>query len=213
MRFPVHNSAVCVFERSWWSPRPPRPAPPPSIPHLSALQFSFCIFAVEMPVRAVALVAAVQQCRLLGKLLRQGGPQAASVLPYIQRRDLKCSSAAASSKGAGLGSGGTGGGASNRAPAAAAAAVHPAAADAAEAEDTAFPFLDEEEIVDDEITAPGILPRKLGAEAVEASRTGAFQRLPMVAPSKELLESALRRAARVPYNKKLKNEAQKAKNR
>lgn len=57
------------------------------------------------------------------------------------------------------------------------------------------------------------LRRRLGAEAAEASRTGAFQRLPMVAPSKELLESALRRAARVPYSKKLKNEAQKAKNR
>jgi hypothetical protein len=57
------------------------------------------------------------------------------------------------------------------------------------------------------------LPRKLGSEAVEAGRSGAFQRLPMVSPSKELLESALRRAARVPANKKLKNEAQKAKNR
>lgn len=57
------------------------------------------------------------------------------------------------------------------------------------------------------------LARRLGAEAAEASRTGAFQRLPMIAPSKELLESALRRAARVPYNKKLKNEAQKAKNK
>jgi hypothetical protein len=44
-------------------------------------------------------------------------------------------------------------------------------------------------------------------------RTGAFQKLPMVSPAKELLESALRRAARVGANKKLKNEAQKAKNR
>lgn len=44
-------------------------------------------------------------------------------------------------------------------------------------------------------------------------RTGAFQRLPMVSPSKELLGSALRRAGRVGPNKKLKNEAQKAKNR
>jgi hypothetical protein len=44
-------------------------------------------------------------------------------------------------------------------------------------------------------------------------RTGAFQKVPMVSPAKELLESALRRAARVGANKKLKNEAQKAKNR
>ena len=50
-------------------------------------------------------------------------------------------------------------------------------------------------------------PQQLG------SRTGAFQRLPMVSPAKELLDSALRRAARVGANKKLKNEAQKAKNR
>ena len=56
------------------------------------------------------------------------------------------------------------------------------------------------------------LPRKLGS-AAEAGATGAFQRLPMVAPGKELLGSALRRAARVPHNRKLKNEAQKAKNR
>ena len=58
-----------------------------------------------------------------------------------------------------------------------------------------------------------VLPRKLGLEAGEASATGAFQRLPMVAPSKELLDSAVRRAGRTPVNKKLKNEAQKAKNR
>lgn len=43
--------------------------------------------------------------------------------------------------------------------------------------------------------------------------TGAFQRLPMVAPSKEIIESALRRAERVGGNKKLKNEAARAKNR
>jgi len=60
---------------------------------------------------------------------------------------------------------------------------------------------------------PLSMPRKLGTEAAADSGTGAFQRLPMVAPSKELLDSALRRAARVPYNQKLKNEAQKAKNR
>lgn len=57
------------------------------------------------------------------------------------------------------------------------------------------------------------VPRNLGSQSVDASSTGAFQRLPMVAPSKELLESAVKRAGRVPVNKKLKNEAQKAKNR
>jgi hypothetical protein len=57
------------------------------------------------------------------------------------------------------------------------------------------------------------LPRNLGSQSVETSSTGAFQRLPMVAPSKELLESAVKRAARVPFNNKIKNEAQKAKNR
>lgn len=59
------------------------------------------------------------------------------------------------------------------------------------------------------------LPRTLGSAAPEdtASRTGAFQALPMVAPSRELLDSAVRRAGRVGPNKKLKNEAQKAKNR
>ena len=44
-------------------------------------------------------------------------------------------------------------------------------------------------------------------------RTGAFQRLPMVSPSREIIESALRRAERVGGNKKLKNEAARAKNR
>lgn len=43
--------------------------------------------------------------------------------------------------------------------------------------------------------------------------TGAFQRLPMVAPSREIIESAVRRAERVGGNKKLKNEAARAKNR
>ncbi|KAL4523298.1 hypothetical protein Ndes2526A_g07996 [Nannochloris sp. 'desiccata'] len=46
-----------------------------------------------------------------------------------------------------------------------------------------------------------------------AVSTGAFQRLPMVSPSKEIIESAVRRAERVGGNKKLKNEAARAKNR
>ncbi|KAL4859859.1 Nucleolar GTP-binding protein 1 [Chlorella vulgaris] len=71
----------------------------------------------------------------------------------------------------------------------------------------------EQDHLDIDVGMPLSLPRKLGAEAAADSGTGAFQRLPMVAPSKELLDSALRRAARVPYNQKLKNEAQKAKNR
>lgn len=53
-------------------------------------------------------------------------------------------------------------------------------------------------------TAPAAAPKR---------HTGAFQRLPMVAPSKEIIESALRRAERVGGNKKLKNEAARAKNR
>lgn len=77
----------------------------------------------------------------------------------------------------------------------------------------AAPLTDTEELDLSEGEASPGLPRKLGSEAAEAGGTGAFQRLPMVAPSKELLDSAVRRAARVPYNKKLKNEAQKAKNR
>lgn len=65
---------------------------------------------------------------------------------------------------------------------------------------------------------PLVLPGALGiaapaTEEAACSRTGAFQRLPMVSPAKELLDSALRRAARVQPNRKLRNEAQKAKNR
>ena len=48
---------------------------------------------------------------------------------------------------------------------------------------------------------------------VNSSTTGAFQRLPMVSPSKEIIESALKRAERVGGNKKLKNEAARVKNR
>lgn len=125
---------------------------------------------------------------LLGKLLqRVRAAQRCSVLPLQQTR--QCCAAAASSA-----AGQNGGG-----PAGAAAA----AAAAAQADPATFDGDD-----------PQVsLPRKLGTEAAGASSTGAFQRLPMVAPSKELLDSAVRRAARVPYNKKLKNEAQKAKNR
>ncbi|GAB4823843.1 hypothetical protein N2152v2_010889 [Parachlorella kessleri] len=61
--------------------------------------------------------------------------------------------------------------------------------------------------------APGITAGAAGTVQGGPQRTGAFQKLPMVAPAKELLESALRRAGRVGANKKLKNEAQKAKNR
>ncbi len=49
--------------------------------------------------------------------------------------------------------------------------------------------------------------------APRAVSTGAFQRLPMVSPSKEIIESALKRAERVGGNKKLKNEGARAKNR
>lgn len=62
-------------------------------------------------------------------------------------------------------------------------------------------------------TAAELASSAAAAEQGEAGRTGAFQKLPMVSPAKELLDSALRRAARVGPNKKLKNEAQKARNR
>jgi len=44
-------------------------------------------------------------------------------------------------------------------------------------------------------------------------RAGAFQRLPMVQLAKEQLSSAQRAARRVPYSRKLKNEAQRERNR
>ena len=47
----------------------------------------------------------------------------------------------------------------------------------------------------------------------QKQHTGAFARLPMVPVSTEIIESALKRAGRVAANKKLKNEAQKARSR
>lgn len=44
-------------------------------------------------------------------------------------------------------------------------------------------------------------------------KCGAFQRIPMVSPSHEIIETALKRAERVGYNKKLKNDGARAKNR
>lgn len=43
--------------------------------------------------------------------------------------------------------------------------------------------------------------------------TGAFARLPIVPVSSELIESALKRAAKVSGSKKVKNEAQKARSK
>jgi nucleolar GTP-binding protein len=63
------------------------------------------------------------------------------------------------------------------------------------------------------LAAAAAAPARAAAPAPPRAGTGAFQRLPMVSPSKELIDSALRRAARTPSNKKLKNEAAKAKNR
>jgi nucleolar GTP-binding protein len=62
---------------------------------------------------------------------------------------------------------------------------------------------------------PAPLPKHIGAEAsnINVNTTGAFYQLPMVAPGKEIMESAFKRASRVPANNKLKNEAQKAKNK
>jgi nucleolar GTP-binding protein len=56
-------------------------------------------------------------------------------------------------------------------------------------------------------------PRQAPTSPPRATSTGAFQRLPMVSPSREIIESAVRRAERVGGNKKLKNEAARAKNR
>ena len=47
----------------------------------------------------------------------------------------------------------------------------------------------------------------------QTHHTGAFARLPMVPVSTEIIESALKRAGRVQPNKKVKNEAQKARSR
>lgn len=43
--------------------------------------------------------------------------------------------------------------------------------------------------------------------------TGVFQRIPQVSPSNEIIGSALRRSERVSFNKKLKNETARVKNR
>lgn len=145
---------------------------------------------------------------MLGRLFRLAAAcpsPATPVLPAYQRAPLRAWAAAASST-ADLNS---------RQPGSTAAAASSAGAADVNAFDAAalpLPLDPAEEQPSEGEGGPG-LPRKLGSEAAEAGGTGAFQRLPMVAPSKELLESALRRAARVPYNKKLKNEAQKAKNR
>ena len=149
--------------------------------------------------------AAAARVHMLGRLFRLTATYpAAAALPAYQRAPLRCWAAASSA--ADLGS-------SRHAANAAAAASGAVPADADTAADMAAQLTDTEELELSEGEAQPGLPRKLGSEAVEAGGTGAFQRLPMVAPSKELLDSAVRRAARVPYNKKLKNEAQKAKNR
>lgn len=153
-----------------------------------------------MPLQAVALAAAAAQGRLLGRLLRLGAPQAAGTLPAYHPRRLRSAVAAASRNG-GAGGGGV---------AAAAAADAPLELELDEELKCGLEASFEDDL---EATVLDVLPRKLGIEVEGASRTGAFQRLPMVSPSKELLQSAVRRAERTPYNKKIKNEAQKSKNR
>ena len=147
-------------------------------------------------------MAAAVPSRLLGRLVRlAASPPAAcrgpSMLSMYQRRSQRGQAAASSASGL------SGGGA--------AAATHGVQAPALQPE-----LLDDHGGLSDDNAGdeqPLLMPRKLGAEAQGASETGAFQRLPMVSPSKELLDSAVRRAQRTPYNKKLRNEAQKAKNR
>lgn len=165
----------------------------------------------QTPQRMPGEMVMAAPTRLLGRLFRlAASPPAAhcpSILPVYQRRTQRGWAAAASSA-AGL-DGGSGAAAATAAPAPA-----PAPAPAAAAAVDPLDVLDEGfDSGDDDGEALLVLPRKLGTEAVGASGTGAFQRLPMVSPSKELLDSALRRAQRTPYNKKLRNEAQKAKNR
>ena len=52
-----------------------------------------------------------------------------------------------------------------------------------------------------------------GGNSILTQHTGAFARLPMVPVSTEIIESALKRAGKVAANKKVKNEAQKARSR
>jgi nucleolar GTP-binding protein len=70
---------------------------------------------------------------------------------------------------------------------------------------------DEDDMVPEPLLPEDMTPTP--SPSAVSSRTGAFQRLPMVAPSRELLDSALKRASRVGPNKKLKNEAARARNR
>ncbi len=165
----------------------------------------------RLPLRTAVLLqmghsmqaVASARAQVLGRLFRLAATcpaPAPAALPAYQRAPLRCWAAASSAADLG----------SRQPTSTAAAASGPAPADVAAAADGAVPPMDAAE---EGLEGAVGLPRKLGSEAAEAGGTGAFQRLPMVAPSKELLESAVKRAARVPYNKKLKNEAQKAKNR
>ena len=58
-----------------------------------------------------------------------------------------------------------------------------------------------------------LMLRSAPGSSGQKRHTGAFARLPMVPLSTEIIESALKRAGRVAANKKLKNEAQKARSR
>lgn len=63
--------------------------------------------------------------------------------------------------------------------------------------------ISEEELLE---SAPAPQPQKV-------KTLGVFQQLPQVSPAVEIIGTALKRAERVPYNKKLKNEAARTKNR
>lgn len=58
-----------------------------------------------------------------------------------------------------------------------------------------------------------LLKQSAVTSSSQLRHTGAFARLPMVPVSTEIIESALKRAGRIAANKKLKNEAQKARSR
>ncbi len=65
----------------------------------------------------------------------------------------------------------------------------------------------------DDVVPPSMPPSDDQGSQKKRALVGGFQQLPMVSPSHEIIESALKRADRVGYNKKLKNEGARAKNR
>jgi nucleolar GTP-binding protein len=79
-----------------------------------------------------------------------------------------------------------------------------------------LPDVDQQELGSATVELPPLMPpleRATGPRTRASGATGAFQKLPMVSPSYEIIDTALKRAERVGYNKKLKNDGARAKNR